>query len=96
MLALRAHGPVPPPVQLRVLLKFARDHDWEFEVAWKYSFERIRWNHDTTHRREYKAILGENATDPASEPVKQRAMWRAAYERIPLARPSNLGLLINA
>lgn len=64
------NGPVSPAVQLRIKLKRARAYGQDFDTAWEAAFENIRWPHDTTHRREWKAILG----DPLAKEV-----WRAAF-----------------
>lgn len=63
-----------PAVQMRLLLDDARSRAMEFEQAWEFAFSRIRWPHDTTHRREWKAVL---------ESKKAIAVWRSAYERAP-------------
>lgn len=64
------NGPVSPAVQLRIKLRRARECGATFEDAWEAAYENIRWPHDTTHRREWKAILG----DPDA-----REVWKAAY-----------------
>lgn len=63
-----------PAVQMRVLLEYARVRDLTFAEAWEFSFVRIRWPHDTTHRREWKAILRQPS---------QRRVWESAYNREP-------------
>lgn len=63
-----------PAVQLRVLLEHGRDRDMSFELAWEFAWTRIRWPHDTTHRREWKAVLEQRDT---------RRVWQAAYNREP-------------
>lgn len=78
---LRANGPVSPAVQMRELLRFGRDRDWEFEVAWRWSWERVKWPHDTGHRLQWKDVLGESPADARRQPVAQRDVWRRAYER---------------
>lgn len=86
MESLRARGPVSPAVQMRTLLAACRTRDWDFELAWRWSWERVRWPHDTAHRLEWKSILGETPTDPRRVPVRQRAVWRAAYEGMEASR----------
>lgn len=80
--SLRAHGPVSPAVQFRRLLECGRERGWAFETAWRWSYERVRWPHDTTHRREWKRVLGDSPTDPRRIPTEQRRVWQAAYERV--------------
>lgn len=74
-------GVLNPAVQMRVLLEFGRDRDWAFETAWRWSFERVRMPHDTTARKEWRAILGLAFDDERLGPSRQREMWRRAYER---------------
>jgi hypothetical protein len=78
--SLRSGGPVSPAVQMRTLLAFGKERGWTFETAWRWSFERVKFPHDTTHRRGWKEILGEDPTDPRKLPSAQRAAWRRAYE----------------
>lgn len=82
-------GPVSPAVQLRARLQEARVEGMEFEEAWPWAFKRVKWPHDTTHRVEWKAVLG----DPASaqrvgmapgQAAKQVRAWRACYLREPI------------
>lgn len=73
-----------PAVQMRVLLGRAREHGMSFDVAWEFSWQRIRWPHDTTHRREWKAIL----SDASSLEV-----WRASFDRQPVDRLAQLRAL---
>lgn len=97
MLSLRSGGPVSPVVQLRRLLTHGRERGWEFDVAWRWSYERIKWPHDTAHRLEWKGILGETVLDEHVQPVKQRESWRSAYERTPPSRrESSVGRLLVA
>ena len=69
-------GPVTPAVQLRVALKRSRANGRDFDSAWTFAMSNIRWPHDTTHRREWKAIL------EAPETVEA---WRLAYHNEPCA-----------
>ncbi len=74
-----------PAVQMRVLLERARERDMNFDEAWDFAFARIRWPHDTTHRREWKDIF---------RSVKSRRVWRSCFERQPpLEREKNLAHL---
>lgn len=79
---LRSQGPVSPAVQMRTLMAACRSRQWEFEMAWRWSWERVRWPHDTAHRLDWKGILGESPTDPRRVPIRQREIWFAAYEGI--------------
>jgi hypothetical protein len=81
---LRAGRPVSPAVQMSTLMRACKKRGWEFEVAWRWSFERIKWPHDTGHRRGWKEILGEQPFDESPEPCKQRLAWQAAYENHPV------------
>lgn len=93
--ALRAHGPVSPAVQMRVLLAAGKTRGWEFDTAWRWSFERLKFPHDTAHRRGWKEILGEDPTDSRPQPAKQRQAWRRAYEDMPaLRREESVRLLV--
>ena len=70
---------------MRVFLLKARAMDKPFEEAHEFAFERIRWPHDTQHRREWKALLGdyESAREVnvrREEVTQQIELWRAAYE----------------
>jgi hypothetical protein len=95
--SLRANGPVSPAVQFRRLLEYGRERGWAFETAWRWSYERVRWPHDTTHRREWKKILGESPDDPRRVPSQQRQAWQSAYERLPQSRrEQSVGLLVAA
>ena len=97
LLALHANGPVSPAVQLRHLLAFGRANRWTFDSAWRWSFERIKWPHDTSHRQEWKAILGVLHDDPGVMPARQRDVWRRAYEQSPATvADSSVGKLIAA
>lgn len=59
-----------PAVQLRALLNVSRKNDVEFEEAWSLALSRVRWPHDTVHRREWKTVL---------EAPSAREAWRTAY-----------------
>jgi hypothetical protein len=61
-----------PAVQLRVLLIHARDRGFAFDEAWEWAWARIRWPHDTTHRREWKAVL---------ESADTHRVWGSAYRQ---------------
>lgn len=67
-----------PAVQLRVHLARARAQGMPFERAWGtgfcdgWAFERVRWPHDTPHRRDWKAALAH---------PNLREAFRAAYCR---------------
>lgn len=78
-----------PAVQMRVLLERARDRLMPFDEAWVWAIGeqfvredklidfrggRVRWPHDTTHRIEWKQILGSR---------KDREVWRRSYLRQP-------------
>lgn len=94
---LRSNGPVSPAVQMRKLLEFGRQRDWPFETAWRWSYERVKWPHDTGHRKEWKAILGESATDSRPMVERQRQAWRSAYVREPAdRRHASVGRLLTA
>lgn len=95
--SLRSGGPVSPAVQMRKLLAFGKARGWEFDTAWRWSFERIKFPHDTAHRRGWKEILGEGPTDPRPLPSRQRESWRRAYEDMPaLRREESVRLLVAA
>lgn len=59
-------------VQMRVLLAEARGHGMGFDAAWIVAWPHVRWDHDTKHRREAKAVL-----------IEHREIWRSAYLREP-------------
>lgn len=68
-----------PAVQVRVLLGRARQQHFDFVRAWEFALGctpggspggRVRWPHDTDHRREWKAVFEEYDTVET---------WRAAY-----------------
>lgn len=59
-----------PAVQMRILLAHARANFYAFDEAWRFAWDRIRWPHDTTHRREWKMVLPERRPPEA---------WRSAY-----------------
>lgn len=91
---LRSNGPISPAVQLQALLRACKARGWDFELAWRWSWERIKWPHDTTLRRSYKKFMGENPTDLRRETVMHRECWRRAYEGSePLPREKSAGLL---
>ena len=95
--SLRSGGPVSPAIQMRKLLVFGREHGWEFELAWRWSYERVKFPHDTTHRREWKQVLGERHDDARAIPTLQRDAWHSAYDRLPQTpRERSVGLLIAA
>lgn len=84
-----------PAVQLRLLLEQSRSFGRDFDVAWEMALEpgRIRWPHDTAHRREWKLILG--VEDEFGNPIDDseiREVWRAAYHREPAAKSSEKSL----
>jgi hypothetical protein len=60
-----------PPHQLRVMLAISRRHGIVFDDAWEKAWIRVRWPHDTEHRRDYKKIL-----------LEQLDVWRSAYARM--------------
>lgn len=73
-----------PSEQMRILLDKARALNKEFDEAHKFAFSRIRWPHDTTHRREWKALLGDyeaalEVNVRREEVTRQIEIWRAAY-----------------
>jgi hypothetical protein len=55
---------------MRLALERARTYERDFDEAWDSCFGLVRWPHDTTHRREWKAILADERT---------KAVWRSAY-----------------
>jgi hypothetical protein len=57
---------------LWVLLIHARDRGFAFDEAWEWAWARIRWPHDTTHRREWKAVL---------ESADTHRVWGSAYRQ---------------
>lgn len=83
-----------PAVQVRVLLGRARAQSFDFARAWEFALGctpggcpggRVRWVHDTDHRRQWKAVF----EDP--EVIET---WRAAYQRESVAqRDGPLALL---
>lgn len=84
-----------PPVQVRVLLDRARMAGFDFDRAWVFALGeqtlrygepdftggRIRWCHDTEHRREWKRTFADEA---------MRDVWRAAYELEPMTHSPHL------
>jgi hypothetical protein len=62
-----------PAIQVRVLLGRARGLGFAFDRAWmfalgdapQFSAGRVRWPHDTDHRREWKAVFADRATREA-------------------------------
>jgi hypothetical protein len=87
-------GPMCPAVQLRILLIYGRNCGWEFDAAWRWAFERVRMPHDTTTRREWRQVLGSAFDDQRPGPLRQREMWRRAYERqAPTAGERAIGYL---
>lgn len=88
-----------PAVQVRVLLERAREQGFTFERAWVWALGtpytrddgrldftggRVRWPHDTSHRVEWKEVLG------GEESIR---VWRACFERAPVpkdAKPLSL------
>jgi hypothetical protein len=92
---------VSPAVQLRQLLEQSRQYGRSFDVAWEMAIQpgRIRWPHDTVHRREWKLCLGvedEYGNPIKSSPIKE--VWRAAYYRVPVetSREKSLSRLVIA
>lgn len=90
-----------PANQMRVMLAHLRASGVPFERAREIAWERIRWPHDTTHRWEWKALLGDyQAAAMVGMRVDQVAdqieAWRRAYEgeHAPEARP--MGQLLAA
>lgn len=75
------HRACSPAEQLRVHLGRARAADMAFDHAWGQALQRIAWPHDTSHRREWKSILGDGKD--MSTPKKMLASWRRAYEGEP-------------
>ena len=73
-----------PSTQMRVLLAKARLLGKNFDSAYLFAFSRIRWPHDTGHRREWKALLGDydaarEVNVRRAEVTRQLEIWRAAY-----------------
>lgn len=69
---------------MRVLLAKARALNKDFDAAHEFALARIRWPHDTTHRREWKALLGDYGAAREvgvrrEEVTRQIEIWRAAY-----------------
>ena len=76
-----------PSEQMRILLGKARALDKDFESAHSFAFSRIRWPHDTTHRREWKALLGDydaarEVNVRREEVTRQLEIWRSAYYKM--------------
>lgn len=46
-----------PPVQLRQFLTVAKRQGHPFGEAWSWAFSRVKWEHNTGHRRESKEIM---------------------------------------
>lgn len=60
-----------------------------FEVAWRTAWKRIAWPHDTAHRQQWKALLGDpKAAAKEGLTARERRLlieaWRQAYEDIPV------------
>lgn len=75
---------VLPSEQMRILLGKARALNKDFDAAHEFAFSRIRWPHDTTHRREWKALLGDydaarEVNVRREEVTRQIEIWRSAY-----------------
>jgi hypothetical protein len=51
------------------MLSISRSHGIIFEQAWDSAWVRVRWPHDTEHRKDFKKVLEE-----------LRAYWEDAYE----------------
>lgn len=75
---------VSPAVQLRVLLQEARAQGLSFEEAWEPCLRRVRWCHDTQHRHEWKAILGDGKG--FKTPPGTFRTWKAAWYGDPAPR----------
>jgi hypothetical protein len=86
-------GPVTPAVQLRCALERAREYGRDFDDAWESAVAHIRWPHDTTHRREWKEILGvEDQWGRPLDDCEVREVWRAAYNREEIVTPRERSL----
>lgn len=82
----RFDGKICPAVQMREFLLLLREQGAEFDEAWRVAFERVKWPHDTVHRREWKAILEQS-----------RETWERAFDLVPPSRAERkLGRLLLA
>jgi hypothetical protein len=72
-------GPVSPAVQLRRYLTEARAMCLPFSEAWPWALRKVKWPHDTEHRREWKAILGDGKE--VETPRDTLRAWGSAYRR---------------
>lgn len=70
---------------MRKLLEFGRERQWSFETAWKWSYERVKWDHDTEKRRDWKEILGVSHDDPRPMPERQ---VRRGSQRMSVSLPT--------
>jgi hypothetical protein len=61
-----------PAVQLRCLLQQARLTGLTFEEAWEPCLRSVSWPHDTQHRHEWKAILGDGKAAWYGDPAPRR------------------------
>lgn len=85
-------SPVSPAVQLRLLLAEARSSELEFEHAWGQALRCVKWPHDTSHRIEWKQILGDGKD--YTTPAKTFEAWRGAYYReVPTRNQTTLSLI---
>jgi hypothetical protein len=66
---MAAESRATPAEQMRVRLEIAKRAGIPFPVAWERGWRRVRWPHDTAHRRDWKRALG--AT---------RVSWERAYD----------------
>lgn len=57
-----------PAAQLRERLAMAKRAGLDFDHAWERAWRRIKWPHDTAHRREWKRAL-----------AATRGGWERAY-----------------
>lgn len=74
---------------MRLLLDRARVLGKDFDAAYEFAFSRIRWPHDTAHRREWKALLGDYSAAREVgirqiDVTRSLEVWRAAYYRQPV------------
>lgn len=73
-----------PAVQMRVLLTGARARGMDFERAYAWAFERVKWPHDTKHRQDWKVVLEGEATVAA---------YRRGYNREAITKRASLANL---
>lgn len=71
-----------PAEQLRDRLAMAKRAHLPFDVAWERAWKRVKWPHDTEHRRSWKCAL-----------AATRSSYEDAYEGMVSPTAEAVGLL---